>query len=67
VIVANWHHSARAARLARREFGDAVPAVVVPASERATAHDWWAHRDSLRVGLIELQKLALDVLTHPFS
>jgi len=30
------------------------------------AEDWWRSRTTLREGLVELQKLALDYARHPW-
>lgn len=69
VVLASWHHSARARRIIRRAFaGDgARPAVRIPALERQRAADWWRSRSSQRAALVELQKLAIDVFRHPLS
>lgn len=67
VIVSAWHHSHRVARVARRIFAPGrIPAVVIPRDQRDVPGTWWRTRDGLRVGIVESQKLLLDVVSHPW-
>ena len=69
VVITAWHHSARARRILRREFPEPAgrPAVRVSRFERDLPAGWWRERSALREGLIEMQKLGLDVVRHPFQ
>ena len=68
-VVVSWHHSARLRRIVRRTIADPArrPAIVVPRYAREWQNGWWRDRGHLRLGLTELQKLALDVVAHPLS
>lgn len=68
-VFVGWHHSARVQRIIRRSFKDPArrPAVLVSKYSRSWERGWWTRRGSLRIGLVELQKLALDVAAHPFQ
>ena len=67
-VLVSWHHSNRVRRVLERTFdGHRTPAVRVPRQDVDRPTDWWQRRESLRLGLVELQKLALDWLAHPFS
>jgi hypothetical protein len=69
VVVSSRHHSRRFARVLRRNVGERRLAIAVrPARlDPFDPTEWWQDRDNLRVGLIELQKLLLDVTLHPLS
>jgi len=69
VVVSTADHSRRLRRLLRRSMGGHPTRVVVRPS-RYSPFDperWWENRDGVRIGIMELQKLFLDVLLHPIS
>lgn len=67
-VLVSWHHSGRVRRVLDRVFdGGVVPAVRIPKRDLFRPDDWWQRRDSLRIGLVELQKLLFDLTAHPFS
>jgi hypothetical protein len=69
VLVTNPDHSRRVGRVLRRALkGQPVTLIVQPI--RYSIFDpehWWQTRANLRTGIVELQKLVLDVLLHPIS
>jgi hypothetical protein len=69
VLVTSRDHSRRLTRAMRRAV-QGRPIVVRVRSAQLSAFDpdrWWQSRRGLRIGLVELEKLALDVVRHPFS
>jgi len=69
VVVSAADHSRRVRRVLRRSLQGHQTRVVVR-SARYSAFDpnrWWQTRDGVRTGIVELQKLLLDVARHPFS
>lgn len=69
IVVTTTDHSRRTRRtLARTAHGQEARVLV-----RAARHSefdpqrWWHTRNGIRLAVIELQKLALDVLAHPFG
>jgi|ERR1700730_7821859 len=68
VVVTTSDHSRRLRRVLRRSMGARLTQVIVR-SARFSPFDperWWQTPDTRRIGVIELQKLLLDVLLHPF-
>jgi hypothetical protein len=68
VVVTTADHSRRLRRVLRRSMRD-HPTKVIVRSTRYSAFDpdrWWQTRESTRIEIIELQKLFLDILRHPF-
>jgi hypothetical protein len=69
VVVSAPDHSRRLRRILRRSLaGHSTNAVI--RSARFSVFDpdrWWETRDGLRIGIIELEKLLLDVARHPIS
>jgi hypothetical protein len=68
VVVTTSDHSRRLRRVLRRSMG-VRPTRVIVRSARFSPFDpdrWWQTSDTKRIGIIELQKLLLDVLLHPF-
>jgi len=69
VVVSTPDHSRRVRRLLRRAMKDHHTKVMI----RYTRHSqfdpdrWWQTRVGARTGIIELQKLLLDVVRHPMS
>jgi len=69
VVVSAPDHSRRVRRVLRRSMGGA-PTRMAIRSARYAAFDpdrWWTTHDGLRIGIVELEKLLLDVIRHPFS
>ena len=69
VVVAEADHSRRVRRVLHRAMRGHMTAVRVRVS-RYSQFDpdgWWETRVGTRAGLVELQKLLLDFLRHPFS
>jgi uncharacterized SAM-binding protein YcdF (DUF218 family) len=69
LVVTSVSHSRRVERSLARDFGRDGPTVLVhvPRLDGFRADTWWQHRGTLRVGLVELEKLALDYLRHPLG
>jgi len=69
IVVSDRPHSRRARRTLRRAMADTPVGFFVnpPRFDRFDVADWWSDRDSLRAGIIELEKLALDWILHPLS
>jgi hypothetical protein len=69
LVVTGTDHSRRIRRVLRRNSSGHNPSFTVRRSRYSafTPERWWWHRGTIRTGLIELQKLALDVLLHPLS
>jgi hypothetical protein len=69
VLVTTPDHSRRVGRVLRRALkGQSVTLIIHPS--RYSGFDpvrWWQTRRNLRTGIIELQKLFLDVVIHPIS
>jgi hypothetical protein len=67
VVVSTPDHSRRLRRVLDRAMrGHPTRVIVHPARYSAFDPDrWWQTRDGLRTGLVELQKLLLDVIRHP--
>ena len=69
VFVASRDHSRRLRRVLNRDMKGHLTRVAVQA-ERYSGFDpdrWWETRGGIRTEIIELEKLALDVVLHPFS
>jgi hypothetical protein len=67
VVVTETDHSRRLRRALRRSMKGHRTAVAVRAS-RYSEFDpdrWWQTRSGARTGIVELQKLLLDVVRHP--
>ena len=69
VVVTTADHSRRLTRVLRRAMAGLNTRVIVRAARYSTFReaDWWQTREGTRIGIIESQKLLLDVLRHPFS
>ena len=69
IVVTTPDHSRRVRRvLGRAMKGRATRVIVRPA--RVSSFDpknWWRSRGGLRTGIVELEKLLLDIVRHPFS
>jgi hypothetical protein len=69
VFVASRDHSRRIRRVLNRDMKGHAVRVTVQA-ERYSNFDpdrWWETRTGIRTEIIELEKLVLDVVLHPFS
>ena len=68
IVVTSRHHSARVRRALEREFEDERTRVAVRIARQDPFDpaQWWTRRNSLRIGIVELQKLMLDYVSHPF-
>lgn len=69
LVVVAPSHGRRYRRVLGRVWppGRPVPRVVAAEHSLFRADDWWQSRTTLREGLIELEKLALDYALHPWS
>jgi hypothetical protein len=69
LVVVGPSHGRRFRRALRRawpEEGAPAPRVVTTPYAMFRSADWWQSRTTLREGLVELQKLALDYARHPW-
>jgi hypothetical protein len=69
LVVTTSDHSRRLRRLLRRSMQGHATRVGVRASRYSQfdPHRWWATREGIRTGIVELQKLLFDVARHPIS
>ena len=69
VIVTTADHTRRMRRVLRRALKNQNATVAVRAAQfsQFNADTWWHTRTGIRTGITELQKLLLDVLSHPLS
>ena len=69
VVVTTPDHSQRLRRILRRSMAGHGTRVSVKVTRHASFNPdrWWQTRGGLRIGIIELQKLLLDVVRHPLS
>ena len=69
LIVSTPDHSRRLERVMRRATASSPLRVTVYAARHSTfdPDNWWENRGSLRTGIVELEKLLLDVVRHPLS
>jgi|SRR5450755_4602616 hypothetical protein len=68
VVVVGRDHSRRIRRmLSRMMKGHPTRVIVQPARYSSFDPDrWWETRSGIRTEIVELQKLALDIILHPF-
>jgi len=68
IVVVVPSHTRRYRRALRRVWPANVPPpmVTAPRHNDFRPEDWWTSRRNLREGLVELQKLGLDYLQHPW-
>jgi hypothetical protein len=69
IVVTTPDHSRRVRRVLGRAMKQGETKLIVRPT-RVSSFDvdrWWQTRDSARTGIVELQKLLLDVLRHPIS
>jgi hypothetical protein len=69
VLVTTTDHSRRTRRAITRGVNGSPLRIAVRPSRYSgfDPEQWWRSRGSLRTGIIEIQKLFLDVLRHPLS
>jgi microcompartment protein CcmK/EutM len=69
VLVTSSDHSRRLSRILRRSFHDRQTKITVKSSPYSEFEpdSWWRTRGGLRDGIVEFEKLILDVIRHPFS
>jgi hypothetical protein len=69
MIISPPDHSRRLRRILRRSMGACAAHVSVRTTRYATFDPdrWFETRWGLRIGVVELEKLLLDVVRHPFS
>jgi len=68
-VVVGPTHARRYRRALKRVWPEdvAAPAIVPTPYSAFKASDWWESRTTLREGIVELQKLTLDLLLHPLG
>jgi hypothetical protein len=68
LVVVGPSHGRRYRRALLRAWPDGRPAPRVVTTQYALfrGDDWWVSRTTLREGLVEIEKLALDYIAHPF-
>ena len=69
VVISTPDHSRRVRRTLRRSLSGRSTRVAIRAA-RYSPFDpdhWWETHDGLRLGIVELEKLLLDVARHPIS
>ena len=69
VLVTSSDHSRRLNRILRRSLRGYQIRVIVQSSPYSEFNPdaWWKSREGVRAGIVEFQKLVLDLLRHPFS
>jgi hypothetical protein len=69
VVIATSEHSRRLRRIMHRALEDKAASVLVVSARFSTYEPdcWWKTRAGVRTTVIELQKLLLDIVTHPFD
>lgn len=69
VVVATSEHSRRLRRIMHRALEDDAASVLVVSARFSTYEPdrWWKTRAGVRTTLVELQKLLVDFVTHPFD
>jgi hypothetical protein len=69
VIVTTTDHSRRLRRVLDRSMkGHRTSVAIRPSRYSSFDPDrWWETRGTVRIGILEFQKLALDVALHPLS
>ena len=69
VVVATSEHSRRLRRIMHRALEDKTASVLVVSARFSTYEPdrWWKTRAGVRTTLTELEKLLVDIVTHPFD
>ena len=68
IVIVTPSHTRRYRRTLKRVWPEHVPppAITSPRHNSFRPEDWWTSRRTLREGVVELQKLGLDYLMHPW-
>lgn len=68
-VVTSTDHSRRLTRILRRSLRGRQLRMIVYSSSYSefSADTWWKTRTGVRTGIVELEKLLLDFVRHPFS
>jgi hypothetical protein len=69
LVVSSPDHSRRARRVLRRSLHGHSTKLMIR-SARYSSFDpdrWWTSREGMRTEIVELEKLLLDIVRHPFS
>lgn len=69
VLVTSADHSRRLTRILRRSLRSRQLSITVHSSRYSEFNPdtWWKTRAGVRIGILELEKLLLDFVRHPFS
>ena len=69
ILVTSSDHSRRLNRILRRSLHGYQVRVIVQNSSYSQfdPDSWWTNREGVRKGVVEFQKLVLDILRHPLS
>jgi hypothetical protein len=69
VLVTSSDHSRRLSRILRRSLRTHQIRITIHSSPYSefSPDTWWKSRGGVRAGIIELEKLLVDVIGHPFS
>jgi hypothetical protein len=69
IVITEADHSRRVDRILRRSMQGQHATVFVRAAKYSSFNPekWWLTRSGLRMGIVELQKLLLDVIQHPLQ
>jgi hypothetical protein len=69
IVIVSPHHATRVRRALRRDLGDRGPVLAIRMTKYNAfrASTWWQSRATVREGIVELEKLALDWIAHPFG
>jgi hypothetical protein len=69
LVVSTTDHSRRVRRIVGRGMRGAGVRVLVRYSRYSSfdPNNWWETEDGFRTGLVELEKLLIDIVRHPFA
>ena len=69
IVVTTSDHSRRLRRVLNRSMKGHLAKITIRTARYSTFNpdDWWTTRASLRIGIVELEKLFLDFVRHPIS
>jgi hypothetical protein len=69
IVVSTPDHSRRLRRVLSRTGSEGGTKFIVVPTEyaRFDARSWWSSRAGIRTEIVELEKLGLDILRHPFN
>lgn len=69
IVVSGTDHSRRVRRVLRRTMAGSGIRVIVRHARfsRFDPDAWWKSRDGIRAEIVELEKLLLDIVRHPFG